>query len=60
MTSVVKFPTVPLEKNTMRRFHELFAQMAAAGMTSEQQMELMEKTCKEMGLLKVNGVWELP
>lgn len=58
--SVIKFPTGPLEKNTVRHFNELFTRMDAAGLTPEQQSELMIQTCKEMGLVEIDGVWQLP
>lgn len=57
---VIKFPTVALEKNTVRHFHELFAKMDALGLSQRDQTELIFQTIKEMGMVQVGGVWRMP
>lgn len=60
MNNVIKFPDGPMGHTVARRFNELFAQMDGMGLTSEQQVELMNKAAKDLGLVEVDGVWQLP
>jgi len=60
VSEVIQFPTAKLEVNMARHFDALFARMAAAGLTPEQQMELVIQSAKEIGCVEIDGVWQLP
>lgn len=60
MSNLIKFPDTPMGKTVERRYNELFSRMADLGMTPEQQIEMVIKTAKQMGLVEIDGVWQLP
>lgn len=58
--NVIQFPTDRFGKNLVRHFNELFARMAAAGLTPEQQTDLLIQSANDIGCVEIDGVWQMP